>query len=197
MPPSDPASQISALAKLIDSVVMRLDDQERVLGELAAEVAELVSRQTQRPWSWLLADDSQDLAVALRDLIEWLGRVYLQYPNSALPSCWLWHPWVVEELLCLRLAHAEAYAPGARSVAKASDWHERLRPGVTGRIRADVGNCDLSDHAADVPAVPRLKHPPLATSATEIAQAWASDEIPTPNDQQLAEAQTTQPSTHT
>jgi hypothetical protein len=57
--------------------------------------------------SWLLADDVEQAAADLVDLCAWVGRVYLRYPRTDLPSCWLWHPHAVEELWWLRRANAE------------------------------------------------------------------------------------------
>ena len=39
--------------------------------------------------------------------------MYLRYPDAFLPSCWLWHPPLIEELRWLRATHREAYHPNA------------------------------------------------------------------------------------
>ena len=53
-----------------------------------------------------------DAAIAYRrvtDLMTWLDQIYLQFPDAVLPTCWLWHPSVVEELLWLRRSWLEAF----------------------------------------------------------------------------------------
>jgi hypothetical protein len=99
----------------------------------------------------------------------------------------LWHPWVIEELWCLRCMHAAAYSSGARSAAKAADWHERLRPGVTRRIRDAVGNCDLSEHRGEDYTPAWRPTVPLAVHGHALATAWVNDTIPVPTDAQLAD----------
>lgn len=127
----------------------------------------------------------------LDDLAGWLARVYLRYPGAALPSCWAWHPAVVEELWWLRGAHADAYTGKAASWSKVGDWHERHRPGVVHRIAGWVGACDLARHAdggdrADRggPAVPLAAHLPL------VADTWSQARtVPAPDAATLADAE--------
>ena len=76
----------------------------------------------------------------------WLRRVYLRYADAALPSCWLWHPDVVEELWWLRQAHAEAFHPQTGSWRAVGDWHDRQRPNLVRRLRPLVNKCELSLH---------------------------------------------------
>ena len=153
--------------------------------------------------SWLLADDPELAAEALADLTAWVWRVYLWYPDTWLASCWMWHPEVVEELWCLRLAHADAFDPDTGTVLRMADWHDRQRPGVTRRVRAVLGKCELSRHVdrngrgIDV----RPPDPPaLARHAAAVATVWAAgaglDAVratgPEPTPEQLAEAETHQ-----
>jgi hypothetical protein len=98
-----------------DAAEQRADGFEALLTQLATDVGTLVARsdtdKDTTPRSWLLAEDQEQAAADLEDLTGWLARVYLRYPGAVLPSCWAWHPAVVEELWWLRQAHREAYAP--------------------------------------------------------------------------------------
>lgn len=192
MPLPEPDPRFVALGQLVEAVMARLDDFERVIGDLATDVATLVARQAEQddpPWSWLLADERRNPAEVLEDLTAWLRRVYLHYPDTALPSCWMWHPWAVEELWCLRQAHAQAYASEALSTSRASDWHERLRPGVTRRLHDAISGCDLSEHLTDRQPPGQQPDVPLGHHYGDVADAWAANrDVPLPTAQQLADA---------
>lgn len=128
-----------------------------------------------RAVSWLDWTDRPDGPTAqavAEDLTRWLGRVYLRYPGARLPSCWAWHPAVVEELLWLRQAHAEALTT---SGDKLGAWHDRSRPGVVQRVMRYLDDCELSRHRAGAdrhhsadPAVPLAEHVDL------VAAVWAN-----------------------
>lgn len=138
--------------------------------------------------SWLLAADPEQAVTDLADLIEWLDRVYLRYPNAELSACWLWHPHVIEELWWLRRAHADGYHPKDGSWLRVGDWHDRQRPAVAKRVRDALGNCDLSLHAANKPQGHAPAVAPLAAHAARIAAAWGADgSRPEPTPEQVAE----------
>ncbi|MGH3613099.1 MAG: hypothetical protein ACRDRK_10995 [Pseudonocardia sp.] len=140
-------------------------------------------------WSWLLVSDPELAVTVLADLVEWLDRVYLRFPNAELGACWLWHPHVIEELLWLRCAHADAYGPETGSWLRAGDWHDRQRPGVVRRVREALGKCDLSLHAPGRPHGHALAVAPLVAHAARIAQLWATASTrPEPTAAQLTEA---------
>ncbi len=201
MPPTDPDVRETLVAfgraleratRRLDTADQRADDFDALLTQLATDVQTLVARsevdKDTAPRSWLLADDEAQAVADLRDLTEWLGSVYLRYPGAALPSCWAWHPAVVEELWWLRQAHREAYAPGTRSTQKAGDWHDRQRPGVVTRLQTITRDCDLTRHVdggdrvQDPPAVP------LAGEAGWIARHWVAGGTPLPTTAQLEAA---------
>ena len=124
--------------------------------------------------SWLAAADPVQARAMLTDLAEWLGAVYLRYPDAAasLPECWLWHPDLVEELLWLSHAWTAAYHGPDASVALVGDWHDRYRPGVTRRIKTVAGTCSLENHdptrSTPTPTVP------VEQAAELIATWWAT-----------------------
>ena len=210
----DPA--VVALGRTVERTVRRIGELDGHVHQLATDVHALATRLSAPAAaddetaaddgpppvrSWLLADDPDQAAADLADLIAWLGDVYLRYPDTALSSCWLWHPDVVEELWWLRRAHADAYDAESGAWLRVGDWHDRQRPGVARRVRAVLGKCDLSRHrpaqgrpaAASVPVVV-----PMAGHAAALAVAWtttptgspdaARPALPEPTDAQLDEA---------
>ncbi|MBN9102911.1 MAG: hypothetical protein J0I49_33180 [Pseudonocardia sp.] len=139
--------------------------------------------------SWLLISDPEQAVTVLADLVEWLDRVYLRFPNSELGACWLWHPHVIEELLWLRCAHSDAYSPETGSWLRAGDWHDRQRPGVVRRVREALGKCDLSLHEPGRPHGHAPVVAPLVAHAAQIAEQWATTSTrPEPTPAQLTEA---------
>lgn len=103
--------------------------------------------------SWLLTEDPERVSVALAALVVWVDRVYLAYHQVSLPSCWLWHPDVVEELWWLYQAHTDAYHPITGSWLRAGDWHDRQRLNVVGRLKFVLAHCNPERH--------RLRTPPV------------------------------------
>ena len=197
-----PDPRLVALGRELERATRRLTTVEALTGQLdlmlrqlAADVALLVptpddvDESLPLVRSWLAADDPAQASADLADLIDWIDAVYVRYPGGALPSCWLWHPAVVEELWWLRHTHHGAYhGPGAcwRDVA---DWHDRHRPGVTRRITAALADCELSRHLPSGdrhrPAAPV----PLAAAVAQVAEHWATHRnTPDPTQQQLTEA---------
>jgi len=197
---ADPDPQMVALGRQVERSTRRVDNVEVLVRQLAADVTALtqVVSDPDEPdedaaadavRSWLLTDDAEQARADLTDLTEWLNRVYLRYPQGVLPSCWLWHPAVVEELWWLRNAHQAAYDGAWRDVA---DWHDRMRPGVIKRLSAAVGDCELARHAASGDRAQALSVVvPLAGAADQIAQTWTtSTNTPPPTDDQITEAET-------
>lgn len=190
--------------------VGQLDELVRSLGEQVADLSRQLDGPSPEPGeadtpspapgerhrsdsaAWLLGEDPADAVARLDDLIVWLDRVYLAYPGAALPTCWLWHPDVVEELWWLRCAHAEAYHAEIGTTLRAGDWHDRQRPNVVRRVRVAVGTCELSEHLPGRPASHPRPRAPLAGAADLIA-AWVTagrpDPAPEPTAAQLAEAE--------
>jgi hypothetical protein len=196
--PDDP--RLLGLGRDVERTARRLGDVETLVRQLCADVAGLARRlgaaeaeeESRAVRAWLLADDVDQAAADLADLVEWLDRVYLRYPGAELRSCWLWHADVVEELWWLRCAHADAYHPDNGTWQRVGDWHDRQRPGVVRRVGKAIGTCELSLHA---PGARRHQAPvgaPLAGAAAAIA-AWAagerSDAPPAPTPAQLIEAE--------
>jgi hypothetical protein len=200
------AREVERIARRIDAHGGRVDRVEqltrelhRMQGELADRIETLAApadgdddgEEARRLSSWLAADDPELARALLADLCEWLGAVYLRYHGAALPSCWAWHPAVIEELLWLRHAHRAAYEGRGASWRDIGDWHDRQRPGVTRRIREAIGDCELARHVegADRHRQAPLQTP-LATRTDQIAQTWTAHRTtPAPTDQQLHEAE--------
>ena len=209
---------VRALARVLDRTGRKVSTLEGHVRQLAADVARLASlAATPSPAPaggaggsagagdagsgvrcWLLADDPGEATADLADLIEWLDRVFLRYPDAALGSCWLWHPHVIEELWWCRCAHADAYHPETGSWLRVGDWHDRQRPGVARRVGAVLAKCDLALHAPGQPHGRPAAVAPLAAHAAQIAHYWTAGQgaRPEPNPAQYAEADAYQRSLH-
>lgn len=191
MAADEPDARVVALSKELERHGQRVDRAEkllRVLSEDLAALAEEVRGQDPEPTgvrSWLLVEDTEQARQDLGDLIAWLGAVYLRYPDAGLPSCWLWHPAVIEELWWLFQAHQDAYTGPQASYTRAADWHDRQRPGVAERVRRWLRSCELAEHhQAHEPA-----GVPLVSSADRIAHAWTTDRsTPKPTPDELTHA---------
>jgi hypothetical protein len=130
--------------------------------------------------------DPDALADLLEQLIQWVRRVFLAYPDAAgsFPECWLWHPAAIEELLWLWHAWQAAYVADGASARLVGDWHDRFRPGVVRRIKANFDACSLANHASSGPQGngPRSDEAgesagvgmPFAESGREMAGWWAA-----------------------
>ena len=200
--PADPAdARVSALARELERAVRRLAGLEELTGlmdtmlrQLAADIALLApgpdEEEAPAPVrSWLATNDPAQAAAQLADLITWVGDVYLRYPGGALPSCWLWHPAVVEELWWLRHAHHAAYHDRGACWREVGDWHDRQRPGVARRINQALADCELSRHVPGADRHQPSPAVPLVAAAVEIAEHWTRRRgTPDPTDQQLTDA---------
>lgn len=200
--------EVESLRRIVDthrgklrSVDGQLDQAEErvrsfagVLAGFADQLAELAAdgEGLSRHASWFEADDPAVAYRRLTELMTWLDRVYLQFPDAVLPSCWLWHPAVVEELLWLRRSWVEAFTGRTAAVFRVADWHDRQRPGVVARIRVlNGGICSLDQHERGAEQDRRPATVPVAGAAGVMAEWWATDREdgrPYPTEGQLLEA---------
>lgn len=199
---ADPDPQLTALGSEVERHTRELHEVKTYLRQLATRLVDRAAApEADAPpdaagaGCWLLAEDPEQARADLEDLTGWLGRVYLQYRGAALPSCWVWHPAVVEELNWLRQSHRDAYHPRTGSAVKVADWHERQRPGVVRRIRAAIGDCELGLHTGPRRCPPcRCSAPPTASRRpgppTRPHHSRLRTNSPTPSS-------TTEPSTRT
>ncbi len=186
--------QLTALGREVERLSRRLADLDSLVRQLAEDITLLAPADDgdDEPAglrSWLAADHIEQARADLTDLADWIGRVYLRYPGTTLPSCWAWHPAVVEELLWLRYAHQDAYHGRTGSWRDVGDWHDRQRPNVTARIRKAIGDCELSRHVEGGDRQQRTPHAPLASAVEQVAEHWTTHSAsPEPSEQQLSEA---------
>ena len=186
--------------ELVRATVSRLEGLSTDVSQLSRLVRELanqVDALARRPVpvaapSWIALPEDLDAAVGiLGELVDWLGAVFLRYPDAeaALPECWLWHPGVVEELLWLMYAWRAAYDADGGTAHLAGDWHDRYRPGVTRRIKRTADTCSLDRHCSSGDRSQGGKTAvPLADALKQIAQWWAEhrrEAPPMPTDAQL------------
>jgi len=200
--------EVESLRRIVDThrgKFRGVDDQlgqiESRIGSLAATLAGVADQLAElaaggdglaRHISWFEMDDRELAYARLTDLMTWLDRVYLQFPDAVLPTCWLWHPSLVEELLWLRRSWLEAFTGRTAAVFRVADWHDRQRPGVVARIRAlNGGVCSLDQHERGAEQDRRPTTVPIAGAAAGMAAWWTADREdapPYPTDQQLAQA---------
>lgn len=184
----------------------RVDELELLVRRLTAEVARLghghqpagggAAAGTVEPAraglrSLLTGADPATVRAQTAALVDWLAAVFLRFPDAVLPSCWAWHPHVVEELRWLRATHAAAFDPQRGSWARVAEWHDRHRPGVARRVAAAVGGCELALHAPGGKAAGPPRAVPLADDAVDVTAAWAATgRTPAPTSAQLTAADT-------
>jgi hypothetical protein len=195
------APTLQALARALERSQRRVGELETLVRQLAADVTTLARSHPSagasdpaageggRPvGGWLGVSDPDVATGGLQDLMSWVEAVYLWYPDAELPSCWLWHPAVVEELWWLHGAYASAFDESAGSWSRIGDWHDRFRPGVVRRLHAAVGGCELALHTPDstllVPPVA-----PLPDAVSGIAHSWTNGRrLPEPTPYELLAA---------
>lgn len=205
MSPTDATPDVGGIAREVDRVSRRVDDLardlppalERVgeldvsvekLGNLVADVMDRLRGDQAEARAWLLVSDPEVARAMLTDLVGWLDAVYLRYPGASLPACWLWHPSVIEELLWLRAAHADAYSGRGWGV-RAGMWHDQQRPRVVERIQKMIGTCDLAQHVSGGQKAKAPIAAPLAGHVDAVADAWTSTGLPPePSVEQLEHA---------
>jgi hypothetical protein len=197
MPPAVPLEdKVNALGGAVDRVTRRVGTHDDQIKDLAGHVADLFTRITAPAQGgskdaprlcWLTVSDPADAYTALVELVEWLAAVYLRYPDTSLPACWLWHPWAVEELLVLKAAHDAAYGPRS-AVKDALDFHDKHVRNVAERIEKYLGTHTLELHT-DGPMPP----PPVPcadpTTVSRVVPEWVfRREVPAPTGVEQAEA---------
>jgi hypothetical protein len=178
---------VAGLAREVESLRRRLDEQadlRKTVDELAPVVARLAETINSQPaadadeeetaaplvsWLELAGGDPAKAGLVLASLVDWLDAVYLRYADAVLPACWLWHPDVIEELLWLRQTWAAAHHGKHASPAAVGEWHERQRPGVSGRLKHAVGFCSPENHTPDRQQ-PRATVP--RTEAIDVIADW-------------------------
>jgi hypothetical protein len=205
-PPEEPTQPLDAqtIGRELDRLSRRVqemadargwDDDVRSMWKALTHLGDgltalLASAGKEGSSAWLLqvGEEPEKLGERLAGLVEWLDAVFVRYPGTELPSCWLWHAWVIEELLWLRGYHAQAYGQGPGSGPAAQGmWHDQSLPRFLDRLRKYP--CDLSKH---VPGGQAAKDPvaaPLAGHVHAVVEAWTTTGLPPePAAEQLEDA---------
>lgn len=195
------------VTRVTQDVGGRVDDLSRGLAQLAQIVTDLgdtVARVAQAGPGAQAGDDDPGGRIppgsflgghthvldAVGGLGEWVGRVYLRYPGTHLPTCWAWHPDVVEELTWLWQAWLGALDGRGASWAAVGDWHERWRPGVVARVERATRSCHLGEHSPGGRGVRPPREAPLTGALPRITACWAAHEdMPEPTQLELAAAE--------
>lgn len=184
----------------IEAVRLDVAELTKMVADLTGEVlsGEQAAGKDQKVRSWfdLCAEDPQVVQDELDKLLTWMDQVLMQYPltAAALPTCWAFHWWVVEELMWLRRAWFDAYHGKAASAAKTGEWHDRHLPGVTGRLHTAVGGCSPEQHKPtghdDWTNPAGVRRAPLPSVIPTIVDAWTTRPYmtaPEPTDEQCDE----------
>ncbi|GAA0897609.1 hypothetical protein [Pseudonocardia zijingensis] len=189
---------IEALATQVGAVGEKAGHHDALINQLATSLTKLAGTVSgsgsdddapTHSRAWLQIADAGAARELLADLVEWVEAVYLRYEGVQLPSCWLWHPPVIEELWALRNLHREAYTGRTATWTRAADWHDRYRPGVVKRAREAIGDCELSRHTRGSDRAPRPVAAPLAIHAEYVADACVIAGLPPePTPQQVSQA---------
>lgn len=189
--------QVAALAGAIDKITRNDTKQDDQIKTTAEQVTDLYGRvkklgagkeTDEAPhFCWLLAGDPAQAYEQLAHLVDWVERVYLRYPRTALPSCWMWHPWAVEELLVLKDAHSAAYAPKTAPKDRL-DFHEKYLPNVRDRIDEELGTHTLELHQdRDMLPPPVPVADPMTVS--RVVPEWVDNKVmPHPTGAEIADA---------
>lgn len=206
----DSGGQVDALAALLDrldkihevaGIVERLGRQQQQLDATVKRIAKRIfddNKKTQEQkeeeeeapppvFSWLaLPQEMEPEALQiLTDLADWLARVYRRFPGSELPSCWMWHPWVIEELVTLWCLFEFAYHGEKPAPRLAADWLNQYRPNCVKRIAEKTRGCRLDKHP-----LPESNEVPLAAHLDLVAGVWAERrEVPPPSGAALVDAE--------
>ena len=178
-----------AISRNVERTRRRLDTLEGLVRDLGEKLTALGDRPTAPSpapgghatagatggmRSWLRGGDPERAAADLAGLNSWVERVYLAFPDSSLPSCWMWHPDVVEELWWLYQSHIDAYHPETGSWMRVGDWHDRQRPKVVWRFHKSVAQCAPARHHQSYMLSPR-RRPEPAPAAVAVVAAWMAE----------------------
>lgn len=178
MAESDDTDRDMLVARALERMAKRQTELERHVARLAGALKEAVGGlppqdgdQPTGPVSWLLLADTGRGDTLMTDLVGWLQEVYLQFDDVRLPDCWYRHPAVIEELLWLRHAHAEAYDQRKGDWRRVGDWHDRYRPRVVERVTRAAGRCEPSEHCTGGPKA-NPPGPVPTNSLAELTEFW-------------------------
>ena len=179
MAPADSGDPMLVFTRRVDEAHQRLAHHAAMLKEAFGDIRDLkkaragAGGEDKPPLpSWLLVEDESAAVGMLDELVGWVDAVYLRFEGAALPSCWLRHPDLVEELLALAGAWVDAYEGPKRSWKAVCDWMAVRR-----RFVSDLGLleiCEVEEHQEGHKADRPAKTAPLRSQIEPIAHAWAT-----------------------
>ena len=163
------ARDLGSLSADVEAVNAKADALGVNVGGLAGVVEELANKFTAvvcsadqaAVRSWFEVEDPEAAHHMLRAIEQWVARVWQWYPKADLPSCWSWHP-VVVEYLWQGMAVQRAQLRKGGTHQGMADWQVRYQPQFAERIKAAVGACS------------RTRHVPWPEDFERVAEAWAS-----------------------
>lgn len=126
---SDTADEASADPNtIIPEILARLSGVEELAGALFEE---LQAYPAGGPWLWSGLDTAKraELWIELDGFVGWLQNTILRHssnPDKWILPCWYRHPYAVESLTALMVAHQAAYHPKTKKPSFALvDWFTR------------------------------------------------------------------------
>lgn len=103
--------------------------------------------EEEEPPLCLLANTDLDVTVeALKELADWLRKVYVRYGDVNLPDCWAYHPAVATRLWALYQVWKAVYEAEGASAFGVMDWEIRYRMPLVVALNAELEDCRLAKH---------------------------------------------------
>lgn len=147
------AQQVAELRKIVTSWAGRLDAATGGTMRLLLEVKHLHEQLDEAldkhrlkpppaPWWCVSEAEGKVMLAGLREWVEGFARRHYPGYLARLPRCWANHPEAVWELSTLRAEWQRVYGDeNNRDLQGALNWHDKLFPGVLGRLAAAI-RCD-------------------------------------------------------
>ena len=155
------AAQLMSQAQTIARLRKDLDDLAHQSGDTFVGLVERIEgiesdagSAASIPTAWCWRDLGPRAGEELWDqLTDWVDWVRSRYPLARkIPTCWVDHPEIVEELTALWLAWQAAYQDRNASLTAAADWHDRWLPGLLYRLEHGPFAVDCTNEHRPRPA---------------------------------------------
>ena len=142
------SSRTAVLLAKVKQLHAEVEQLGKTAKELQENLAEALDKHRLKPppapWWCVDQAEGEERLAALGQWVETFFRRH--YPGYAvrLPRCWANHPEAVWELSTLRAEWQRIYGDeDNRDLQGALNWHDKLLPGVLGRLAASI-KCDVA-----------------------------------------------------
>jgi hypothetical protein len=145
------AADLVMLRKRVEAQEHRLEDVERVVGEIAQLLERTRPDFTLSPW-WWPAMSRAEADTAWSVLTSWVDDVLIaryDHPRrsvgglvegASVKPCWFAHPNVVDKLSALHWTWRRSYSPNA-TAAGPVEWQESWVPRTLDQIKSQLTDC--------------------------------------------------------